>query len=330
MGCLRLLAASGAVALALLLCPESARGASLSAKDEPEDPEDSEGDGVDVEVATDQEEDEKAEDDTDADPSGKSATGSSVAATVDAQGVGKVEVAPDDKKREPEEDERAPNPVAMTEEEAALADGEDAADAAKNGMAALSQEGDAKTIDDSRRSADADKYCLILHGFCWMWASPCSGGCAANSGGEHGITDDDMQKATWCQDSVARLPTEREFVLVRRTLEDNREIFHSRCAAPVFNTEHQNCDLLDDFVFKEDGGFNELVLVCKLPGASKNQTTVPVSGETDKATLDKLASKNITVKKTDAEPVKEQPEGKLLNALGTWASERLASFKFIS
>jgi hypothetical protein len=316
MGCLRVLAASGAVALALLLCPpESARGASLSAKDEPEDPED-----PDEKVATDQEEDAKAEDDMDTDDGEKSATGSAVAATVDAQGVGKVEVAPDDKKDEAEKEEREPNPVAMSEEEAALADG--AADSADS--MALSQEGDAKTIDSINRSVDATKYCFTLHGFCWMWASPCSGGCSR-------ITDEDMKKATWCQDSVARLPTQREFVLVRRTLEDNRDLFHSRCSASVFNMEHGNCDLLDDFVFKEDEGFNELVLVCKLPGAPPTNT-VPASGEKDKATLEKQTAQNITENtavKTDAKPANASA-GKLLNALGSWASERLASFKIIS
>jgi len=94
-------------------------------------------------------------------------------------------------------------------------------------------------------------YCYYVNGICFLWASPCSGGCSSVDLSAH---------TSFCP--TLRYATEAEFLTALPTLNGNRPTFYSKCAADIFDPYFRHCDYMNDFVRVEDNSWNELVLVC--------------------------------------------------------------------
>jgi len=100
-----------------------------------------------------------------------------------------------------------------------------------------------------------EDYCYYVNGLCFIWASPCSGGCSQINLASH---------AQFCPG--LRYATEAEFSAALPTFDANRPTFFQKCAASVLDPLFNHCDYANAFVRVEDNSWNELVLVC--PGGS--------------------------------------------------------------
>jgi len=99
-------------------------------------------------------------------------------------------------------------------------------------------------------------YCHYVNDLCFLWASPCSGGCS---------TIDPSSFTSFCP--TLRYATEAEFSAALPTIDTipGRAAFWPKCAATVLDPYFVHCDFMNDFARVPDGHWNELVLVC--PGA---------------------------------------------------------------
>ncbi|CAK0845469.1 unnamed protein product [Prorocentrum cordatum] len=104
-------------------------------------------------------------------------------------------------------------------------------------------------------STTVDDYCFYVNGLCFLWASPCSGGCSQI----------DVCSYAWFCPQL-RYATEAEFSAALPTLNANRTAFFHKCAATVLDPYFWHCDYANTFVRVPDNHWNELVLVCSLHG----------------------------------------------------------------
>lgn len=99
----------------------------------------------------------------------------------------------------------------------------------------------------------ASDYCYYVSGTCYIWASPCSGGCSQLS---------DFSSYSWFCPGGIRYATEAEWSTAEPVLIANRAGFYSKCAASVMDPSYDHCDSSGDFARVPDGGSNEQVVVC--------------------------------------------------------------------
>jgi len=123
-------------------------------------------------------------------------------------------------------------------------------------------------------STTVDDYCFYVNGLCFLWASPCSGGCSQI----------DVCSYAWFCPQL-RYATEAEFSAALPTLNSDRSAFFQKCAATVFDPYFWHCDYANDFVRVPDNHWNELVLVCP-------PTLVPTPAPTQAPTLASTPQQN--------------------------------------
>jgi len=97
-----------------------------------------------------------------------------------------------------------------------------------------------------------EDYCYYVNGLCYLWASPCSGGCSSlNAFSTY---------SSFCP--TLRHATEAEWNVAELVLNQNRPAFYQKCAASQLDPRWNHCDQWNTFVRVEDRSYNELVLVC--------------------------------------------------------------------
>merc|ERR1719291_152451 len=112
---------------------------------------------------------------------------------------------------------------------------------------------------DLRRTG-VEHYCYYINGLCFLWASPCSGGCSqlhAHS-----------SYSSFCPG--LRYATSAEWSAALPVLNADRDVFYGKCAASHLDPRWNHCDQSNHFARVEDGGWDDLVLVC---GASATQAS---------------------------------------------------------
>jgi len=99
-------------------------------------------------------------------------------------------------------------------------------------------------------------YCYFVNGLCFLWASPCSGGCSNISFADH---------VDFCP--TLRYAKNREWKSadLNSLAGMDRGMFFAKCAAGILDPHYFHCDFANLFVQVPDGHWNELVMVC--PGA---------------------------------------------------------------
>ncbi|CAK0833037.1 unnamed protein product [Prorocentrum cordatum] len=102
------------------------------------------------------------------------------------------------------------------------------------------------------RGAVVEDYCYYVSGLCFLWASPCSGGCSKLR---------EFSEYKWFCPGL-RYATPVEFSTALPTLNANRKDFYSKCASEQLDPQWSFCDYANEFVRVEDDSWNELVLVC--------------------------------------------------------------------
>jgi len=103
-------------------------------------------------------------------------------------------------------------------------------------------------------SPQASDYCYYVSGTCYLWSSPCSGGCC-------GTPSDFSLYSSFCPEGI-RYATEAEWSVAEPVLIANKADFHSKCAASVLDSVCPHCDEDNPLVRIPDDSANELVLVC--------------------------------------------------------------------
>jgi len=112
---------------------------------------------------------------------------------------------------------------------------------------------DARRIDrPGLRVTGVESFCYYVNGLCFLWASPCSGGCSQL--GAH------SSYSSFCPG--LRYATEAEWSAALPSLNAGRPAFYSKCAVMQLDPQWHHCDYSNAFVRVEDGSYNELVLVC--------------------------------------------------------------------
>jgi hypothetical protein len=113
---------------------------------------------------------------------------------------------------------------------------------------------DTSGIDRLRlQGQGAEDYCYYVGGICYLWASPCSGGCSSlNAFSTY---------SSFCPGGI-RYATEAEWTSAQPVLEANRVDFYQKCAAGPLDPIFFHCDYVNPFVRVPDGLFNEQVVVC--------------------------------------------------------------------
>ncbi|CAK0853332.1 unnamed protein product [Prorocentrum cordatum] len=111
----------------------------------------------------------------------------------------------------------------------------------------------------ARRNTGVEDYCYYVNGLCFLWASPCTGGCST-LGALTGPLSNPLY-ATFCPAGL-RFATEAEWTAAEPTLYANKEDFHAKCAAEVLDPDFNHCDLQNTFKRVPNGGYEEQVLVC--------------------------------------------------------------------
>jgi len=111
----------------------------------------------------------------------------------------------------------------------------------------------------ARRNTGVEDYCYYVNGLCFLWASPCTGGCST-LGALTGPLSNPLY-ATFCPAGL-RFATEAEWTAAEPTLYANKEDFHAKCAAEVLDPDFNHCDLENTFKRVPNGGYEEQVLVC--------------------------------------------------------------------
>jgi hypothetical protein len=99
----------------------------------------------------------------------------------------------------------------------------------------------------------AADYCYYVGGICYLWASPCSGGCSS--------LNDFSTYSSFCPGGI-RYATETEWTSAQPVLEANKADFYQKCAAGPLDPIFFHCDYVNAFVRVPDGLFNEQVVVC--------------------------------------------------------------------
>jgi len=113
---------------------------------------------------------------------------------------------------------------------------------------------DTSDIDHLRlQGRDAQEYCSYVGDICYLWASPCSGGCSS--------LNDFSTYSSFCPGGL-RYATEAEWASGLPVLEANRVDFYQKCAAGPLDPIFFHCDYVNTFVRVPDGSHNEQVLVC--------------------------------------------------------------------
>jgi len=125
---------------------------------------------------------------------------------------------------------------------------------------------DASGVDSHQRTRSLADVCYEvdgLPGLCFLWASPCSGGCS---------TLRPFNEYSSVCPNWLRYATPSEWSVALPDMNAHRKIFYSKCAADLMDPWWHHCDYANDFARVPDEGWNELVLVC--------DTTVPAMATT--------------------------------------------------
>jgi len=108
------------------------------------------------------------------------------------------------------------------------------------------------TGSGSRMPAESvQDFCYWVNGLCFLWSSPCSGGCSQ--------LRSFSTYSSFCPG--LRYATEAEWSAALPTL-DGSDAFHSKCAASQLDPLWKHCDKGNTLARVEDNGYNDLVLVC--------------------------------------------------------------------
>mmetsp|Transcript_63018 Transcript_63018/g.179144 ORF Transcript_63018/g.179144 Transcript_63018/m.179144 type:complete len:614 (+) Transcript_63018:79-1920(+) len=102
------------------------------------------------------------------------------------------------------------------------------------------------------REAGLGDYCYFVDNHCFLWASPCSGGCST--------LRELSEYKSFCPG--LRYATPAEFELALPSLNANRQEFFSRCAAEPLDPLWNHCDYANEFARVPDNGWKDLVLIC--------------------------------------------------------------------
>merc|ERR1719291_43821 len=113
------------------------------------------------------------------------------------------------------------------------------------------------------RGANVEDYCFYVNGLCFLWASPCSGGCSQLY---------NHSAYSWFCPGL-RYATEAEWSAALPTLYGQRRAFFEKCAAPPLDPMWNHCDYGNMWVRIEDNSWNELVLVCDTTPDGTNSPT---------------------------------------------------------
>jgi len=109
------------------------------------------------------------------------------------------------------------------------------------------------------RATGVEDYCYFVNGLCFLWASPCSGGCAQLGALTGPLANPAF--ATFCPAGL-RYASAAEWVAAEPTLLLNKAAFHSKCAAEPLDPTYSHCDQVNALVRVPNGGYDEQVLVC--------------------------------------------------------------------
>ncbi|CAK0869806.1 unnamed protein product [Prorocentrum cordatum] len=109
------------------------------------------------------------------------------------------------------------------------------------------------------RGTSVEDYCYFVNGLCFLWVSPCSGGCAS-LGALTGPLANPLY-ATFCPAGL-RYASADEWADAEPTLIANKSAFHAKCAAEVIDPTYDHCDEINKLVRVPNGGYDEQVLVC--------------------------------------------------------------------
>jgi len=122
------------------------------------------------------------------------------------------------------------------------------------------------------QGANVEDYCFYVNGICFLWASPCSGGCSQFH--EHSVY-------SWFCPGL-RYATEEEWWAAVPTFYAERRAFYDKCAAVQLDPLWSHCDYSNAWVRVEDNHWNELVLVCGTvpPGTNSPTPSPPPSSPT--------------------------------------------------
>ncbi|CAK0828975.1 unnamed protein product [Prorocentrum cordatum] len=125
---------------------------------------------------------------------------------------------------------------------------------------------DASRVDLHQRKRSLADVCYEvdgLPGLCFLWASPCSGGCS---------TLRPFNEYSSVCPNWLRYATPSEWSVALPDMNANRKTYYSKCAADLMDPWWHHCDYANEFARVPDDGWNELVLVC--------DTTVPAMATT--------------------------------------------------
>jgi len=123
---------------------------------------------------------------------------------------------------------------------------------AKEGSSGISQPRRKRSLADVCYEVDG------LPGLCFMWSSPCSGGCS---------TLRPFNEYSWICPNWLRYCSPSEWSVALPDLDAHRREFYAKCAADLMDPWFHHCDYNNTFARVPDDSWNELVLVC--------DTTVP-------------------------------------------------------
>jgi len=128
----------------------------------------------------------------------------------------------------------------------------------------------------ARRShaAAVEDYCYYVNGLCFLWASPCSGGCSQLGALTGPLAN--PAYATFCPAGL-RYATANEWTAAVPTLIANKAAFHDKCAAGPIDPSQSHCDMANNFVRVPNGGYDEQVLVCGDVQLTSSPTPSPTS-----------------------------------------------------
>jgi hypothetical protein len=121
-------------------------------------------------------------------------------------------------------------------------------------------------IDQPRRKRDLADVCYIvdgLPGLCFLWASPCSGGCS--------VLRPFNEYVSVCP-NLLRYAFPSEWSVALPDLNSHRKQFFTKCAADLMDPYWHHCDYANDFARVPDDSWNELVVVCDTTMPEKTMT----------------------------------------------------------
>jgi len=116
---------------------------------------------------------------------------------------------------------------------------------------------EAEGIEHPQRKRAMSDICYYVDGlptsYCFMWASPCSGGCS---------TLRPLNEYSSVCPYLLRQASAAEWSVALPDLNAHRKDFYSKCAVDLIDPWWRHCDYANEFVRVPDDGWNELVLVC--------------------------------------------------------------------